>query len=104
MMQLNNARHLPRSLSDLNLPQCNQETTSTLRILHLLQILYCRRVTARWSWVRFDIAYAVSQLARFCASAGPVHHAALHHGLGMQCSVMRRCHDGVSASHHNSAI
>ncbi len=23
------------------------------------------------TWVRFDIAFAVSQLARFCASAGP---------------------------------
>ena len=29
--------------------------------------------------MRFDIAYAVSQLARFCASAGPTHWAALHH-------------------------
>ena len=31
------------------------------------------------TWVRFDISFAVSQLARFCASAGPTHHAALHH-------------------------
>ena len=29
--------------------------------------------------VRFDIAFAVSQLARFCASAGSSHWAALHH-------------------------
>ncbi len=34
------------------------------------------------SWVRFDISFAVAQppqLARFCASAGPSHWAALHH-------------------------
>ena len=31
------------------------------------------------TWIRFDIAFAVSQLARFCAAAGPSHWAALHH-------------------------
>jgi hypothetical protein len=31
------------------------------------------------TWVRFDISYTVAQLARFCASAGPKHWAALHH-------------------------
>ncbi len=31
------------------------------------------------TWVRFDITFAVSQLARFCASAGSSHWAALHH-------------------------
>ncbi len=31
------------------------------------------------TWVRFDIAFAVSQLARFCASAGSSHWSALHH-------------------------
>jgi hypothetical protein len=31
------------------------------------------------TWVRFDIAFAVSQLARFCVSAGSSHWAALHH-------------------------
>jgi hypothetical protein len=31
------------------------------------------------SWIRFDISFAVSQLARFCASAGSTHWAALHH-------------------------
>ena len=31
------------------------------------------------TWVRFDISYTVGQLARFCASAGPSHCAALHH-------------------------
>jgi hypothetical protein len=31
------------------------------------------------TWVRFDIAYAVSYLVQFCASAGPTHHADLHH-------------------------
>ena len=31
------------------------------------------------SWIRFDIPFAVSQLARFCASAGSTHWAALHH-------------------------
>ena len=34
------------------------------------------------SWVRCDIAFTVSQLARFCASAGPSHWAALHHVMG----------------------
>jgi hypothetical protein len=38
-------------------------------------------------WVRFDIAYAVFQLARFCASAGPVHHATLHHLIKYLASV-----------------
>ena len=31
------------------------------------------------TWVRYDIAYAVAQLGRFCASAGPTHWAALRH-------------------------
>ena len=31
------------------------------------------------SWVRFDTSFTVAQLARFCASAGPSHWAALHH-------------------------
>jgi hypothetical protein len=31
------------------------------------------------TWVQFDISYTVAQLARFCASAGPKHWAALHH-------------------------
>ncbi len=31
------------------------------------------------SWIRFDISFAVSQLARFCVSAGSTHWAALHH-------------------------
>ena len=31
------------------------------------------------SWIRFDISFAVSQLARFCASAGSTHWAALDH-------------------------
>jgi hypothetical protein len=31
------------------------------------------------TWVRFDISFTVAQLARFCASAGPTHWAALHH-------------------------
>ncbi len=31
------------------------------------------------SWIRFDTCFAVSTLARFCASAGPSHWAALHH-------------------------
>ncbi len=33
-------------------------------------------------WVRFDISYPATQLARFCASAGPSHWAALAHLLG----------------------
>ena len=31
------------------------------------------------SWIRFDISFTVSTLARFCASAGPSHWAVLHH-------------------------
>ena len=31
------------------------------------------------TWIRFDISFAVAQLARFCASAGKTHWAALHH-------------------------
>ena len=31
------------------------------------------------SWVHCDISFTSSQLARFCASAGPSHWAALHH-------------------------
>jgi hypothetical protein len=31
------------------------------------------------SWIRFDISFVVSQLARFCASAGTTQWAALHH-------------------------
>jgi hypothetical protein len=31
------------------------------------------------TWVRFDIAFAMSQLARFCASAGSELWAAIHH-------------------------
>jgi len=33
-------------------------------------------------WIRFDISYTASQLARFCASAGPSHWAALTHLIG----------------------
>jgi hypothetical protein len=33
-------------------------------------------------WIRCDIAFTASQLARFCASAGPSHWAALHHVMG----------------------
>jgi hypothetical protein len=31
------------------------------------------------SWIRFDISFTVSQVARFCASAGASQWAALHH-------------------------
>jgi hypothetical protein len=31
------------------------------------------------NWVRHDVSFAASQLARFCASAGVSHWAALHH-------------------------
>jgi hypothetical protein len=34
------------------------------------------------SWIRRDIALKASQLARFYASAGPSHWAALHHVMG----------------------
>jgi hypothetical protein len=33
-------------------------------------------------WSRFDISYTAAQLARFCASAGPSHWAALTHLIG----------------------
>ena len=31
------------------------------------------------TWIRFDISFVLSQLARFCASAGEAQLAALHH-------------------------
>jgi hypothetical protein len=31
------------------------------------------------TWIRFDISFAVSQLASFCTSAGSAQWAALHH-------------------------
>lgn len=34
------------------------------------------------TWTRCDIAYPAAQLARFCASAGASHWAALHHLMG----------------------
>ncbi len=34
------------------------------------------------NWVRYDVSFAASQLARFCASAGVSHWAALHHVMG----------------------
>ena len=34
------------------------------------------------SWVCCDIGFTASQLAWFCASAGPLHWAALHHAMG----------------------
>jgi hypothetical protein len=34
------------------------------------------------SWIRCDLAFTASQLARFCASAGPAQWAALHHVMG----------------------
>ena len=33
-------------------------------------------------WTRFDISYTTAQLARFCASAGQSHWAALTHLIG----------------------
>ena len=42
---------------------------------------FYRSMVARFqfaeTWVRFDISYTVGQLARFCASAGSSHFAAL---------------------------
>jgi hypothetical protein len=34
------------------------------------------------NWVRYDISFAASQLARFCASAVVSHWVALHHVMG----------------------
>ncbi len=34
------------------------------------------------NWVRYDVSFAASQSARFCASAGVSHWAALHHVMG----------------------
>jgi hypothetical protein len=34
------------------------------------------------NWIRYDVSFAASQLARFCASAGVSHWAALHHVMG----------------------
>ena len=38
------------------------------------------------TWVRFDISFTASQLARHVASPGPTHWAALHHVMGyLEC-------------------
>jgi hypothetical protein len=34
------------------------------------------------NWVWYDVSFAASQLPRFCASAGVLHWAALHHVMG----------------------
>jgi hypothetical protein len=41
--------------------------------------LFVAKLQFAASWIRFDISFAVSQVARFCASAGATHWAALHH-------------------------
>jgi hypothetical protein len=43
-------------------------------IYHLLQ-----KYNFVANWVRYDVSFAASQSARFCASAGVLHWAALHH-------------------------
>jgi hypothetical protein len=46
---------------------------------------YCSMVTKvqfAAYWTRFDISYPAARLARFCASAGPSHWAALTHLIG----------------------
>jgi hypothetical protein len=34
------------------------------------------------NWVRYDVSFAASQSAHFCASAGVSHWATLHHVMG----------------------
>jgi hypothetical protein len=41
--------------------------------------LFIAKLQFAASWIRFDTSFAVSMLARFCATAGPSHWAALHH-------------------------
>ncbi len=48
---------------------------------HLLQ-KYNLYYNFEANWVRYDVSFAASQLARFCASAGVSHWATLHHVMG----------------------
>ncbi len=41
--------------------------------------LFVAKLPFAATWARFDISFAVSQLARFCTSAGTAQWAALHH-------------------------
>ncbi len=41
--------------------------------------LFVAKLQFAATWILFDISFAVSQLARFCASAGTAQWAALHH-------------------------
>ena len=56
--------------------------TSRLKTFPSALIRKSRRHIARslrsFTWIRFDISFVVSQLARFCASAGAAQWAALH--------------------------
>ncbi len=53
------------------------------------------------TWIRFDISFSVSQLARFCASAGPSHWNALHVLMGYLAAypsfklTYRKCSQGL---------
>jgi hypothetical protein len=88
-MQLNSTSHSSRSLFDRNLLLCSlgiilnlSASDSPITQDPRLQTHYRSMVATHQfaaTWIRFNIAYAASQLACFCASAGPKHHAALHH-------------------------
>ena len=43
--------------------------------------LFVAKLQFAATWIRFDISFAVSQMARYCASAGTAQWAALHHLL-----------------------
>ena len=47
--------------------------------------LYCsclEKVLFAGQWIRYDVSFATSQLAKFFSSAGPSHWAALYHLMG----------------------
>jgi hypothetical protein len=45
--------------------------------------LFVAKLQFAATWIRFDVAYPVSQLALFCASAGTQQWSALHHLMGV---------------------
>ncbi len=53
------------------------ETPNPLK--HKVYYSYLAKIKFAASWVRCNIASTASQLAQFCASAGPSHWAARHH-------------------------
>ena len=78
------------------------ETEDAPELPDPLKQKYCRSFVAKLqfaaTWILFDILFAVSQLARYCASAGTAQWAALHHlmeYLSIHLSFKITCRRGV---------